>query len=475
MLNVATKYPPPRRTSKSEASVKRCAIYIRVSTAEQRIDGWSLEAQEAGLRAEAEKKGWKVVGVYADEGKTARKRLRDRKAIHQLMEDVKAGQVDVILFKELDRWFRSISDFYKIQDILDAYGVAWFSQQQPSLEMQTKEGRLQVNVLLSVGQNETDAGSDRIKYTQKYLRQQKRWTSGPCNLPRCYTLDEDQRVIVDEAPGRADYARVLVDKVLQYGSVRRAVLEANAEHPDATMIYGNAMNLLRNPLLCGEYKEVPDFVENPLLTKKEWDRLQSQIQTNASHGERHLYIFSGMLRCPCCGNVLHGTYTRGMYKQYQYYRCRKARLDGTCPNRTQLPEIRVEQLLMEYVKESVAEQIVKVKQVAQAPKKVRKSNRASIDKQLDKLDDLYISSERMTKEQYEAKKAAILAKLIEDDEPEEKLPDLADLEKIQALFDGGIEEMYQHFNALERREFWRGILVDAVVGENGVITANFIE
>ena len=66
-------------------NVLRCAIYIRVSTAEQRVEGWSLEAQESGLRAEAEKKGWKVVGVYADEGKTARKRLKDRKAIYQLV------------------------------------------------------------------------------------------------------------------------------------------------------------------------------------------------------------------------------------------------------------------------------------------------------------------------------------------------------------------------------------------------------
>ena len=105
-------YPPPRKTPIIETSVKRCAIYIRVSTAEQRIDGWSLEAQEAGLRAEAEKKGWKVVGVYADEGKTARKRLKDRKAIHQLMEDVKAGLVDVIIFKELDRWFRSNGSYF---------------------------------------------------------------------------------------------------------------------------------------------------------------------------------------------------------------------------------------------------------------------------------------------------------------------------------------------------------------------------
>ena len=434
-----------------------------------------MEAQEAGLRALAEAKGWKVVGVYADEGKTARKRLKDRKAIHRLIDDVKAGQVDVILFKELDRWFRSISDFYKIQDILDACGVEWFSQQQPGLEMRTKEGRLQVNVLLSVGQNETDAGSDRIKYTQKYLRQQKRWTSGAQNLPRCYTLDEDQHVILDESPGRADYVRALVAKVLQYGSVRRATIETNAEF-ETPMIYNNAMTLLKNPMLYGEYKEVPDFVEKPFMTKKEWNRLQSRIKTNANHSERHFYIFAGLLRCPGCGNALHGTYVRGMYKKYQYYRCRKARLDGTCPQQYQIPETRAERLLMEYVKESVAEQIVKVKKVAHAPKKkAKKSNRASIEKQLDKLDDVYIASERMTKEQYEAKKAAILAKLIPEDEPEEKLPELADLEKIQALFDSGIEELYQDFTPEERREFWRGILVEAVVGKEGVVAASFVE
>jgi DNA invertase Pin-like site-specific DNA recombinase len=458
-----------------ETAVRRCAIYIRVSTAEQRIEGWSLEAQEAGLRAEAKKRGWKVVGVYADEGKSARKRLRNRKAIHRLMDDVKEGLVDVILFKELDRWFRSISDFYKIQDILDATGVEWVSQQQPGLEMRTKEGRLQVNVLLSVGQNETDTTSDRITYTNKYLRAQKRWTSGVQNLPRCYTLDEDQHVILDESPGRADFVRALVDRMFQYGSVRKALVETNAEF-EKPMGYNNAIKLLRNPMLYGAYMEVPDFVEKPFMTKKEWTRLQGTIRTNASDSQKQFYIFSGMLRCPECGNVLHGTYTNGQYKKYRYYRCRKALLEGTCSNRYQLPEIKAQTLLMEYVKQSVGELIVKVKKVSQAPKKkARKSNRASIEKQLDKLDDVYIASERMTKETYEKKKAAILAKLIEDDEPEEKLPELADLEKIQALFDSGIEELYQDFTPEERREFWRGILVDAVIDKDGVKEANFTE
>ena len=103
--------------------LERCAIYIRVSTAEQMMHGKSLEAQREYLEAYAREHNMVVAGVYADEGKTARKELKKRKAIHALLEDVKAGKIDVIIFWRLDRWFRNLSDFYKVQDILDEYHV----------------------------------------------------------------------------------------------------------------------------------------------------------------------------------------------------------------------------------------------------------------------------------------------------------------------------------------------------------------
>ena len=455
-------------------NVLRCAIYIRVSTAEQRIEGWSLDAQRAALTAFAQANGWKVVGIYADEGKSARKRLRERKEIHRLLDDVRAGEIDVILFKELDRWFRSVSDFYKVQDVLDQYGVEWCSQQQPGLEMRTKEGRLQVNVLLSVGQNETDATSDRIKYTNKFLRQQKRWTGGANTLPRGYTLDDAQHVIPD--PVESQYTLTLADRAIQYGSVRKALIETNLEFERKTL-YSNAISLLRNTMLYGAYKEVPDFVENPLMTKERWDLLQGSIRQNARNTPRRIYIFAGLLRCAACGNVLHGNHTPNGYKEYLYYRCRKWALDGTCENRGTMSEIKFQDMLMEYVQGAVAEQIAHVKsvQAARKKKKPRKNNRAEIEKQLDRLEDVYITSDRMTKERYERKKAAILAKLVEEDEPEEKLPQLADLEKIQKQFESGVAELYKDFTPEERREFWRGILTEVKIRGQEIIEVNFVE
>ena len=116
-----------------------------------------------------------------------------------------------------------------------------------------------------------------------------------------------------------------------------------------------------------------------------------------------------------------------------------------------------------------------VKSVQQARAKApRRSNRAAIEKQLDKLEDLYISSDRMTKEKYEEKRQAILAKLI-DDGPEPEPVDLISLEKIQALFDSGIEAIYADLSPEERRQFWRGILNSITIKDKQITAVDFIE
>ncbi len=66
---------------------------------------------------------------------------KKRKAIHELIRDVKQGKIDVILFWRIDRWSRN-PDFYKAQDILDEHGVRWISTSEPGINMETRDGRL---------------------------------------------------------------------------------------------------------------------------------------------------------------------------------------------------------------------------------------------------------------------------------------------------------------------------------------------
>jgi len=440
----------------------RAAIYIRVSTAMQRMEGWSLDAQRASLTAFAQGRGWKLAGVYADEGKSARKRLKDRREIFRLLDDVKAGKVDVILFKELDRWFRNVSDFYKVQDILDEAGVFWVSERQPSLDMTTKEGRLAVNVLLSVGQNEADATSDRIKYTTRFLVAQHRWPAGARTLPRGYTVDEDQHVIID--PAEEPFVRDLLLRFRQTGNFRASLLASCAAF-NTEWFYSAARRWLNNPMLCGEYRGHADFVAAPYLTRDEWEDLQLLIRRNIRTGVRRCFPFSGLAICGICGRRMAGGISG--WPAVPGYRCNAASVEGRHAANS-ITEKKLERLLLPFVREALDGQILRLTAMEAADRPVRPAgNRAQIERKLDRLEDVYINSERMTKERYEAKRAAILAQLVE--EPVPAVPSVDDLRRLRSVFSDSFDEIYTSLSAEEKRTFWRGVL-DHVTIRHGAIT-----
>ena len=102
-----------------EDNVLRVALVPRVSTDEQVRKGDSLDAQEDALVRFANENNMKIVGIYRDEGHSARKPVLKRPVMLQLLEDVKAGKIDRILVTKLDRWFRNVEQYYAVQRILD--------------------------------------------------------------------------------------------------------------------------------------------------------------------------------------------------------------------------------------------------------------------------------------------------------------------------------------------------------------------
>ena len=101
--------------------IKRAALYARVSTEEQAMHGVSLDAQKERLTQYAKENELSIVDLYVDEGISARKRYTARPAFMRMLEDVKSGRIDIIIFIKLDRWFRNVADYYEVQAILDRY------------------------------------------------------------------------------------------------------------------------------------------------------------------------------------------------------------------------------------------------------------------------------------------------------------------------------------------------------------------
>jgi len=85
------------------STMLRAALYIRVSHEEQVLHGYSIEAQRQALTEYVQKNDMHIVDYYVDEGQSARKSYNKRKEFVRLMEDVKDGNIDIILFIKLDR------------------------------------------------------------------------------------------------------------------------------------------------------------------------------------------------------------------------------------------------------------------------------------------------------------------------------------------------------------------------------------
>ncbi len=131
------------------AKRKRCAIYTRKSTEDGlEQDFNSLDAQREACAAyilSQAIEGWEAVPELYDDGGWSGGSMK-RPALVQLLDDVKAGQVDIIVVYKVDRLTRSLADFAKIVEILDENEASFVSVTQ-SFNTTNSMGRLTLNVL----------------------------------------------------------------------------------------------------------------------------------------------------------------------------------------------------------------------------------------------------------------------------------------------------------------------------------------
>src|SRR3979411_501535 len=194
----------------------RCAIYTRVST-DQGLeqDFNSLDAQydasQAYIRSQAHA-GWTLVRSKYDDGGFSGGNT-DRPALQRLLEDLRAGEIDVIVVYKVDRLTRSLADFAELVELFDAHGVSFVSVTQ-QFNTTTSMGRLTLNVLLSFAQFEREVTSERIRDKIAASKRKGLWVGG--NLPLGYEMKDGKIAIVEE---EAELVRSIFRRYLELGSV----------------------------------------------------------------------------------------------------------------------------------------------------------------------------------------------------------------------------------------------------------------
>src|SRR5437660_1949233 len=199
------------------SKLARCAIYTRKSTEYNLALAFnSLDAQreacEAYIKSQAHE-GWRLIPGRYDDGAFSGASL-DRPALQQLLADVGAGKVDIVLVYKVDRLTRSLADFAKLIELFDAHGVSFVSVTQ-SFNTRSSMGRLTLNVLLSFAQFERELIGERVRDKIAASKSKGIWVGGP--VPLGYAAVDKKIVVV---PAEAAAVRTIFARYLELGSVR---------------------------------------------------------------------------------------------------------------------------------------------------------------------------------------------------------------------------------------------------------------
>lgn len=447
----------------------RTALYIRVSTEEQALHGLSLSEQDADLTQYAQEHNLWIVDRYADEGITARKRYTKRPALLRLLDDIRAEKIDLVIFTKLDRWFRSIADYYQVQEILEEHGVNWKTIFE-NYDTSTAAGRLHINIMLSVAQDEADRTGERIRavFANKVKNREfltNRVTLGYQVIKKQVVIDEEKRPMV----------QAIFDHYEAYHS-KYATCKYIAQIYDFPLNHQRLSRMIENPLYHGEYRGIMDFCE-PYLTLERQRRLQSILHARnlGKQSIQRTYLFSGLIQCECGAKMTAAHQTqRHKYSpptEYFYYRCNRHWSQHACPNPACIFEKSLEQYLLQQLKPSYDAYCIHYtlhQQSMQPPSP--KNDLAKLHRKLKRLKDLYLD-ELIDKDTYQRDYLELQSQLnhiqLCTTPPSTTTP-------ITAFFAESWQEQYNLLPAEDKRQFWRSILSAIVVNHEKHISPIFL-
>jgi DNA invertase Pin-like site-specific DNA recombinase len=183
---------------------KRVAIYVRVST-----DGQTVQNQLGELRQVADRHGWQIVRIYADEGISGTKGREGRPEFDKLLKAIARREIDMVAAWSVDRLGRSLKDLVSLLSDLQAKGVDLFLYQQ-GLDTSTPSGRAMFQMLGVFSEFEAAMIRDRVRSGVARAKRSGTKSGKAIGRPR---LSRDREIaaqkLLDDGMGILKVARTL--------------------------------------------------------------------------------------------------------------------------------------------------------------------------------------------------------------------------------------------------------------------------
>jgi len=318
----------------------RCSIYVRVSTDDQRDNGYSIDSQLRMIKEYCEKNEYDIVDVYNDAGHSGKDLMRPE--MQRLLKDIKSKKIDKLVAIKVDRLTRNNYDGFwllnyceendvKIELILEPYDVS------------TANGEMIFGMNLVFGQRERKEIGARTKRAMEEMVLER---IHPSKAPYGYIRNKETGHLEVE-PIEAEVVKEIFELCKQGNSTRdiaTIMKDNNAYLKQGKWKADRVYKILTNSIYIGifeygKYKRKPQDVlrvENycePIIDEVTWNATRNVLVKNkhSNYGE-YIHLFSGLVKCPICGEIMSSSesfkYPNGNQKVYYHLRCKNHNCSG---------------------------------------------------------------------------------------------------------------------------------------------------
>lgn len=447
-------------------SITNVAIYVRVSTDRQAKKGDSIDEQLSTCKNYiASKENMVLAGTYIDDGISGRKIKRGD--FEQLLDDVRLGRIDLIIFTKLDRWFRSLRHYLNTQAILEANHCDWLAVDQPYFDTTTPHGRAFVAQSMTFAELEAENDSVRIRDVFDYKYRQGEVLSG--KVPLGYSIENKHLVLNQDA----DKALHIFQFYAECGSLNQTISHLERDMGIIMSQDNLKKSVLKNKKYIGVFRDNDHYCP-ALVSADLFERVQELLAINIKVSQKYSYVFSGLLRCAHCGQAFSGAMRKikkrngdGYYK-YPFYRCHGAYPNKRCVNRKIVFESYIERYLLSNIKDLLQKYIADY-EIATAKVVDYDSRRAAILKKIDKLKDLYIN-DIITMDELKRDKERYIKELesLPHNQPQK------DMAPIRKLLKMDLNSVYETLDPAERRQLWRSVIKEIQIDDRRNLKVIFL-
>ena len=318
----------------------RCGIYVRVSTDDQRDNGYSIDSQLRMIKEYCEKNDYSIIDVYNDAGHSGKDLMRPE--MQRLLADIKSKKIDKLIAIKVDRLTRNNYDGFWLLNYCEEHDVKIELILEP-YDVSTANGEMIFGMNLVFGQRERKEIGARTKRAMEEMALEK---IHPSKAPYGYIRNEETGHLEIE-PIEAQVVKDIFELCKQGNSTRNIATimkDNNAYLKQGKWASDRVYKILTNSIYIGifeygKYKRksqdilrVENYCE-PIIDETTWNATRNVLVKNkhSNYGE-YIHLFSGLVKCPICGNIMSSSesfkYPKGKLKVYYHLRCKNHNCKG---------------------------------------------------------------------------------------------------------------------------------------------------